>query len=641
MLMPAHWEVTEEDETYVQVFATRNGIFFIWSGNVAGEEMEFDSMVEDVKKTALAGATILSTGEETVVYLADGVQASQATIEARTTVNGTAVPINFVFTYVRRGGQDYVGMMFAHPDALSNLARTIDQMYASIHLFRPVRYGLEYDETLYMLGSSPNPDSLDPALTGSAASGYVGYLFSGLVRLTSQLQIVPDLAESWTVSPDGMVYTFTLRPGIKFSSGEPITAEDFKKSWQRAADPETGSNTVRTYLGDIVGVQEMLDGAASEISGVKVIDAQTLEVTLDGPKAYFLAKLTYPTAYVYEVSQAKRAPTTWMFNPDASGPYKVRKFVENEIFVFERNDFYYAPPAIPYVAFQSLSSVSRLSLYQDGIVDIVYLGGEDAQQVRQQDDSLHDQWQSVPSLCTYYVQLNNTLPPFDDPQVRQAFVQAIDREVILERIFNNADLPALSILPPAMPGFSADLAVAPFDPDAARAALAASTYAGDLPEVIMTVAGTADSESDYLNALIEMWKTNLGVKIKVEYVDPSNQPESIRTQHGHLVSYGWCADYPDPENFLDVLFHTGAEFNVVEYTNPELDAVLEQARVELDPAVRLQLYRQVETMLLEDYAAIPVVHSVNDVLVHPRVEGFLLSPMNSAFIQEIQLIPGR
>jgi len=145
------------------------------------------------------------------------------------------------------------------------------------------------------------PITLDPAISADMSSHtYVMHIFSGLVRLDHELNIVPDIAESWEKSPDGKIYTFYLRQGVKFHNGGEVEAADFKYSWERACDPNTGSGTAATYLGDIVGAKDMLAGKAEEISGIKVIGDYTLQVTINAPKAYLLSKLAYPTAFVVD-----------------------------------------------------------------------------------------------------------------------------------------------------------------------------------------------------------------------------------------------------------------------------------------------------------------------------------------------------
>ncbi len=151
-----------------------------------------------------------------------------------------------------------------------------------------------------------DPHTLDPAISGDATSHeYVIQLFSGLVALDDNLEPAPDIAQDWTVSDDGRTYTFELRQDVRFHDGREVKAEDFKYSWDRAADPDTGSLTAASYLGDIVGVSEVLAGESNEISGVRIVDDYTLEVTIDAPKSYFLSKLTYPTAYVVDSNNVR------------------------------------------------------------------------------------------------------------------------------------------------------------------------------------------------------------------------------------------------------------------------------------------------------------------------------------------------
>ena len=183
--------------------------------------------------------------------------------------------------------------------------------------------------------------TLDPAKVQDASSAlYITHLFSGLVRLDEEFEVVPDLAERWEVSPDGRVYTFELRQNATFHNGRLIRAEDIKYSLERAADPDTASPVAATYLGDIVGVREKLQGTANEIVGVRVRGDYTIEITIDQPKAYFLAKLTYPTAYVVDRENVEASPD-WANSPNGSGPFMLSEWQPDELLVLARNDQYY------------------------------------------------------------------------------------------------------------------------------------------------------------------------------------------------------------------------------------------------------------------------------------------------------------
>jgi ABC-type transport system substrate-binding protein len=463
-------------------------------------------------------------------------------------------------------------------------------------------------------------------------------LFAGLVRLNPELEIVPNLAESWEVNPDGTIYTFTLRDGLTFASGRPLTAADVVYSWERAADPETDSPTAATYLGDIVGVREMLAGQAEHISGLQALDERTLVVTLDAPKSYFLAKLSYPTSFVVSADNIAASPARWMFDPDPSGPYQLYEYHEDETVIFERNPVFHDPAGIPYVVYLLTLGGQPLSLYEIGDLDVVPLQPVEAEQFSPPGSPRHAEWLQTTTLCTTLLQLDVTRPPLDDPNVRRALVLALNRDE-LNNLFNQGGaLLAHTVLPPAMPGFSSDLPRIPFDAQAAVDAQAASSYAGAaLPTIILNEAGSGQAPSTFITAVADMWRGTLGVTVEIQQLDPVDFTRAAREQHGHAVSYGWCADYPDPENFLDTLFHSESGFNVGGYANPEVDALLVAARSEPDEATRLGLYRQAESLILNDTATIPLAHSVSDVLVQPYVKGYVLTPIGVLVIPSLTM----
>jgi ABC-type transport system substrate-binding protein len=630
---PPGWEIAQEDTTGVVLVDQDTGMVLIASSYVGEAEQTFDKDLEDFSSSLALYYTDVEIESQGEVALAE----EKVPFADLTTKDQAGDPVRFRVVVPRRGLRAYLFAAFAAPEAFDQASDDLAQLYATIRLFDPQVYGLERRETLVQLGGDPDPEDLDPARAQGSADDYVGHLFSGLVRLSPQLQIQPDLAESWTISPDGKTYTFTLRSGLKFQSGQPITAADVQYSWERAADPATESVTAATYLGDIVGVKDKLEGKADRIAGVEVVDARTLAVMLDAPKPYFLAKLTYPTAYVVNRANVEGGGERWMFEADASGPFAVREYIEDEMIAFDRNENYYAPAKIPHLAYIFNPRGSSISLYEAGDIDLLLVGGENAVRVRRPDDPLNAEWVSTTSMCTSLLQIDVSQPPMDDPDVRRAFALAVDRDALNERFSENLDLPAVSVLPPAMPGYSTDgLPVFAHDPDAARAALAESKYAGNLPPIILNASGYSEP-GDFINALAEMWRTTLDAEVRVELLDPRNYTKAAHDNHGHIVSYGWCADYPDPENFLDILFHSDSGFNVAGYDNPEVDQLLEQARTEPDPARRLALYHQAETLILADNASLPLMHWVSDALVKPYVKGYTLAPMGAPYVHLLSL----
>jgi len=189
------------------------------------------------------------------------------------------------------------------------------------------------------------PLTLDPAISGEMSSHlYIMQIFNGLVKLNENLEPVSDLAERWSVSPDGKTYTFFLRRDARFHNGKPVTASDVKYSWERACSPGTGSQTASTYLNDIVGSAEVLSGQAQNLSGVSVIDDYTLSVTIDAPKVYFLSKLAYPTSFVVD-RQNVETGGDWWYRPNGSGPYRMARWNMGSLIILQPSQYYYGKRA--------------------------------------------------------------------------------------------------------------------------------------------------------------------------------------------------------------------------------------------------------------------------------------------------------
>ncbi len=636
---PANWEITDESESHVQFYdSAMNVVLNVFSDYV--DEDAYEVLLDQF----LAADVDVMGFQDMEVVAEESVSFGNKTAQLAwlSGIDADASPLGVFIAYGDDGLRNLVMVGYGDIESLTNRKSTLMAMVSQAQLGGSQLFGLPKDETLVLLGGDPLPRDLDPARTTGSAAGYIGLLYSGLVRLSPNLQVVPDLAESWVINADGTEYTFTLREGLTFATGQPLTAADVQFSWERAADPETGSTTVATYMADIVGVSEKLNGDAESIAGIEVIDDRTLVVTLDGPKPYFLAKLTYPTSYVVdEESVGSVDDDEWVFDPNPSGPYDLADYQENEMITFVRNDAYYAPPAIQNVLYQIARVGNRISLFASGEVDLVYLGATDALEVQKSSHPQHDQWVSTASLCTTLVQMNNTMPPMDDLNVRRAFALAVDKDGLNELLSEGTNLVADTIFPPAMPGYSQTFAqeqsAQRFNEEAARAALAASQYAEGLPPVVISAGGFGDSERDDLNAMVEMWRDVLDAEVTIEFLDPVNFSDVVSTDHGHMVSYGWCADYVDPENFLDVLYHSESAYNVSGYVNEEVDALLEEARVTLDVGERLALYQQIEQMLIADGAAIPLSHGISDALVSERVQGFVLSPMGAPIVPLLSL----
>lgn len=521
-------------------------------------------------------------------------------------------------------GNGYVLLLVAHPEVLAARANTIEAIGRSLHLEHPELYGVSRANALVLM--TPEPATLDPALTHEGPAGVVGHVFSGLVRLNADLQVEADLAEDWEISSDRRVYTFTLRRAATFHSGAPLTAEDVRRSWERATDPQLRSPAAARYLGDIAGVAAKLAGDAEAISGLEVVDQRTLVVTLDGPKPYLLFKLTQPVAFVVRADDVASG-SSWWRRPDGSGPFVLSRWREEEAIVLERNEGHYQPPAISAVIYL-LSSGSDFYAYEAGHVDAATVGPINLARVQDPADSLSADLVSGNTFCAYQVEFDTARAPFDDPAIRRAFSLAVDRQQLAQVTLNGAAIPATGFLPPGMPGYVERPADDGFDLGAAQALIDGSAYgdAADLPALTFTMPGVGEGDPLAV-ALADTWRANLGVTIETELVNPASYEDTIDFDHGHLFVVERCAAYPDPESVLDLPFHSAGPTNYGGYADEEVDALLEAARTEPDPAQRLDLYQDVERRLLDDAAAAPIVHPQSDVLVRSYVRGYRPSPI--------------
>ncbi|MCP4541846.1 MAG: peptide ABC transporter substrate-binding protein [Chloroflexi bacterium] len=508
------------------------------------------------------------------------------------------------------GGKGYVLVLTAHPEVLTTRSQTIQAIGHTLALEQPELYGVSRANAIVMLAS--DVPTLDPALTREGPGGIVAHIFGGLVRLNADLQVEPDLAERWDVSDDGTVYTFHLRPDVTFHSGAPLTAADVKQSWERAADPALGSPTAALYLGDIASTE--------------AVDDSTLVVTLDGPKPYFLAKLAQPVAFVTQADNVAGGASWWL-RPDGSGPFALRRWLEGEAIILERAETYHQPLAISAMIYL-ISGGSGFLAYEAGYVDVANVGLHNLARAQDPADPLSGDLISGNTFCTYRVVFDATRAPFDDPNVRRAFALAVDRDQLAQVVLNGAAVPAISFLPPGMPGHVDRPAADTFDVEAAQALIAASDYGSGsaLPALTLSTPGVGDPDPLAV-ALADVWATNLGVTIETELLEPTGYADAITEQHGHLFTVESCADYADPENVLDLPYHTGSPANHSGYANAELDALLESARTESDPGQRLALYQQAEELLLEDAPAVPLVHPLAYVLIRPYIRGYRLSPI--------------
>jgi len=490
-----------------------------------------------------------------------------------------------------------------------------------------------------------DPPTLDPHLvTDGTSYGIVIEVFSGLVRLGNDpiSPFEPDLAESWTVSKDGTVYEFKLRPDIKFSNGDPVTAQDFKWSFERAAHPDTASTVAEEFLGDIVGVHDIVEGNATTAEGIEVIDERTLRLTIDAPKAYFIAKLTYPTAFVLNQNNVESMGRDWVDDPVSTGPFTLKEYRIGQRIRLARNDNYWDRKAYLDEVVFNLAGGVAMAMYENDEIDITGVGLADLERVQDPTEELNKDLVEVPpDFAVSYVGFNINEAPFDDVYFRQALNHAVDKQLIADQVFSNLVKPAYAIIPPGFPGYSPDIQGLEFDADLAKDLLAQSKYADpeSRPRIVLTVPGTGGSPGLTTEVVADMWRQTLGIEIEIQQVEWATYIQDLH--RGRLQAWSglsWQADYPDPQTFIDVLFRSSSAINYGGYANHDVDEYVLAAQTEQDATKRVQYYNDAEQIIVAEAAWLPLWWGVDSkALIKPWVNDYQFSSLTVAKFKDVWL----
>ncbi|MEX9822744.1 ABC transporter substrate-binding protein [Raoultella planticola] len=490
------------------------------------------------------------------------------------------------------------------------------------------------------------PASLDPHKVESDVEfNIISDLFEGLVSVSPAGEIEPRLAEKWE-NKDNTVWTFHLRPGVTWSDGTAITAQDIVWSWQRLVSPLTAS-PYSSYPGNmhIANAQEIAEGKkAPETLGVKAVDDATLEVTLTQPNAALLAMLAHPSLVPIDKVLVNRFGEQWT-KPEhivTSGPYKLSAWVVNERIVAERNPRYWdnEHTVINKVIWLPIhSEAADVNRYKAGEIDIVYT--VPINQFAQLKKTMGDQLNVSPQLATYYYEFNTTRPPFNDPRVRLALNMALDKDIIAEKVLGQGQRPAWLISQPDIGGvklqnpdyasWSRDKRIAE-----AKKLLSEAGYSDSHPLVFNLLYNTSESHQRVAIAASSMWKKNLGVEAKLQNQEWKTMLDTMHTHNFDAVRYAWIADYDDAATFLNN-FRTGDSENTSQYSNPAYDEALKNAAKASDGVARGKYYQQAEDLLAKDVPAVPVYHYVRTHLVKPWVGGFTPDKLGYYFTKDMYI----
>ncbi|NIF60581.1 oligopeptide ABC transporter substrate-binding protein OppA [Enterobacter sp. Ap-916] len=490
------------------------------------------------------------------------------------------------------------------------------------------------------------PASLDPhKVESDVESNIIGDFFDGLIRVKNDGSIEPHLAEKWD-NQDNKVWTFHLRPGIKWSNGEPITAQDVVWSWKRLVDPKTGS-PYATYPGTmhIENANDIAEGKKPVDSlGVKALDANTVQVTLDQPTSAFLLMLGHTSMVPVSEAAVEKFGDKWTqpANFVSSGPYKLSQWVVNEKVVGERNKQYWddAHTVINKVTYLPVTSgTADINRYKAGEIDITYTVPETL--FASLKKAIPDQVHITPYLSTYYYEFNTTKAPFNDPRVRLALNLALDKDIIAGKVLGQGQKPAWLVSQPKIGGITlkpAEYGSWSHDKRVAEAKklLAEAGFNESHPLQFNLLYNTSESHQRIAIAASSMWKKNIGVEAKLQNQEWKTMLDTKRTGNYDLVRYGWIADYDDAATYLNN-FRTGDSQNSSKYSNPAYDEIIAKASQATTQEERAKYYQQAEDILAKDVPTIPVYHYVKVQLVKPYVGGYAPSTLGKYLTQDLYI----
>ena len=491
--------------------------------------------------------------------------------------------------------------------------------------------------------------SLDPhKIEGVPESNVSRDLFEGLLISDVEGHPTAGVAEKWE-NKDFKVWTFHLRKNAKWSDGTPVTAHDFVYSWQRLADPKTAS-PYASYLqyGHIANIDDVIAGKkpTSEL-GVKAIDDNTFEVTLSEPVPYFYKLLVHPSVSAVPKAAIEKFGDKWTqpANIVTNGAYKLKDWVVNERIVLERNTNYWDndKTVITQVTYLPISAeVTDVNRYRSGEIDMTYnnMPIELFQKLKKE---IPKEVHVDPYLCTYYYEINNQKAPFTDVRVRTALKLALDRDIIVNKVKNQGDLPAYSYTPPYTDGAKltepAWFKMTQEQRNAeAKKLLAEAGYTADKPLSFSLLYNTSDLHKKLAIAVASIWKKNLGANVKLENQEWKTFLDTRHQGTFDVARAGWCADYNEPTSFLNTMLSDSSN-NTSHYKSPAFDKLIGDTLKVTDEAQRAELYSKAEQQLDKDCAIVPVYYYVNARLVKPWVGGYTgKDPLDNIYVKNLYII---
>jgi len=502
---------------------------------------------------------------------------------------------------------------------------------------------------VYNLGADPK--TIDPQLNSAVdGSTIIHNAFEGLMREDENSKIVPGTAEKYEVSDDGTVYTFHLRKDAKWSDGKPVVAGDFEYAWKRALNPKVAAEYAYQLFyiknGAAYYNQEKVGGkvATAEDVGVKVIDDNTLEVTLESPVPYFLSLAAFPTYFPVRKDIIEGNEEKWTLKPDtyiSNGPFKMSEWKEKESITFVKNENYWDAKNVKLETLEVKlidDQITYLNAFKSGEIDVI----ESPPQA--EIPTLLDEGTAkiYPYLGTYFYVINvsdkakdvdpKAAEALSNPKFRKALSLAIDRQLIVDKVAQGGQAPATSYVPAGIldsigKEFQKDYSSKGANIEEAKKLLEEAGYPnGEGAPTITFTFNTDQGHQNIAQAVQDMWKTNLGINVELKNEEWAVFQDTRNNFQYSMARHGWIADYNDPMTFLD-MWTTGNGQNNAGYSNKEYDKLIAQAKVELDDAKRTELLHKAEDILMDESPIIPLYYYTNVLCIDKNVKGTYKSPL--------------
>lgn len=511
------------------------------------------------------------------------------------------------------------------------------------------------------------PDIIDPQKSSFVNEiAHLNLIYEGLTRFNEKLETVPGAAEKWEYNKDATELTFTLRKGLKYSDGSLLNAARFKYSLMRNIDPHTAgeyatitneikgaedwqsADLAKTKPEDLAKLKAVVDSSIQALDstgkacktgkdGYAQEDCLTLKLTFGAPAPYFHTVMGIWVAYPAKEENITAGGDIWWTSSKyqiGNGPFIVKSMEPYVRSRFEPNPNYWGGKANTAIEFSYITdSAVSFQAYKNNEFDIIGLAAEDLATV-QKDPVLSKEANIYPGSCTFAVMFHQEKEPFTDKNVRIAFIQSLDRAAWVKDVLNGLGSPTQTWIPKGYPGYKENETRWGYDLNAAKAALAKSKYGSvdKLPPITLTFSDTPRNRTRN-EWLAKKWKEGLGVDVKLNPVESTTYTALTKDKATAPQVYilGWCADYPDPQNWLSVYWKTGAFGQRIGYSNKELDKILTQADTTVDPKTRMELYQKAQDMLVDDAAVAFFWNNVNAYLIKPWVKGVKTTPQDAGF----------